>query len=66
MAVEDRLEQIDPIAVFRVAGFEPIDKLAAGIPDRGRDAIEEVLAFVVDRLEGAESINVPTSTRSGN
>jgi hypothetical protein len=53
MTVEDRVEQIDPIAVFGVDRFKPIDELATGIPDRGGDEVEQVLAFVVDRFEGA-------------
>jgi hypothetical protein len=51
--MEDGIEQIDPIAVFGVAVLEPVDELAARIPDRGGDEVEQVFPFVVDRLEGA-------------
>ena len=51
MAMEDGVEQIDPIAVFGVAVLEPVDELAARIPDRGGDEVEQVFPFVVDRLE---------------
>ena len=33
MAMEDGVEQIDPIAIFGVAVLEPVDELAARIPD---------------------------------
>lgn len=33
--------------------LEPVDELAARIPDRGADEVEQVLAFVVDPLERA-------------
>jgi hypothetical protein len=53
VVVEDGIEEVHPVAVFGVALGEPIDELAAGIPDRGGNEVEEVLAFVVDGLEGA-------------
>ena len=52
VAMEDGVEQIDPIAVFGVTILEPIDELATHIPDRRGDKVEQVLAFIVDRLEG--------------
>lgn len=51
MGVEDGIEQIHQVAVFGVVTLKPVDELAACIPDRGGDEVEEVLAFVVDALE---------------
>ena len=51
VAMEDGVEQVHPIAVFGVAVLEPVNELAACIPDRGGDEVEEVFPFVVDRLE---------------
>jgi hypothetical protein len=53
MAVEDRVEQVHPIAVLGIAVVKPIEKLAARIPYRTGDEVEEVFPFVVDGLEGA-------------
>jgi hypothetical protein len=51
--MEDGVEQVHPIALFGVAVLEPIDELAARIPDRGGAEVEQVLAFIIDRLECA-------------
>jgi hypothetical protein len=53
MAVEDRIEQVHPIAILGIAVVKPIEKLAAHVPYGTRDEVEEILALVIDGVEGA-------------
>jgi hypothetical protein len=43
VAVKDGIEEVHPVAVFGVTLGEPVDELAARIPDDSGDEVEEVL-----------------------